>query len=78
MVVIKNSIRIFRSEHIFDSEPSPLLIRIASLLKNLDEFEFFHVKWENNQMADLQANIGATLVQGVLHVDNDIKICHVP
>ena len=76
MVVIQKCTRLSRNELLFDLETSPLVIRIMYLLRKLKEYKKFHVKRENNNMVDLQANKGVELEQGILYIDHYSVICH--
>lgn len=78
MVVIQKCSRLSRNRDIIESDSSPLIIRIMTLINNLEEFNFYHVKRENNHEADHQANMGEALEQDVLNIDHTSFICHVP
>lgn len=64
LVIIQKCLSLAKHENLIESKTSPILIRIMYLLKKIENYKIFHVKQANNQLADMQANIGATLEQG--------------
>ena len=54
-----------------DLKLARLVTRIKTLVKSLQSVNFFHVLWENNKDADLEANKAALIFVDTLLRDRD-------
>lgn len=67
MIVIKICLKIKDQN---EEDLPPIFLRIGILLKKFEVFDIYHVRRENNQIVDEQANRGTNLEQGMVILDH--------
>lgn len=78
-VISQNFIRLLGNDLLLKDESSPVMIRIIHLLKRFEKVELFHMLRANNNMEDIQANVGVILGRGVVCINKLISsLCPIP